>query len=462
MVQLAFHGAARCVTGSKYLLEADGARVLIDCGLFQGLKPLRLKNWDAPPFDPRSIDAVVLTHAHLDHVGYLPRLVKQGFQHKIHCTPATSQLAEIILLDSAKCQEYDAAFANKKGYSKHHPALPLYDGRDVERTVRLFREQPRQEWFCPVEPFWMRFADAGHLLGSNHIEVEVRDRSVPLRIVFSGDIGRYDGPLYHDPAPPPACDYLICESTYGDRDHPERSLLDALAEVVQRSVARGGVMLMAAFAVGRSQQLIYLLQVLKSEGRIPDLPIYLDSPMAVNATQVYRQFADDHDLAEGDLDEAHPVLGGPHVHLVRETDASKALNRIQGPAVILSSSGMMVGGRIVHHLRQRLPDPRNTVILGGYMAEGTRGRLLQNGAETLRMFGMDIPVRAAIETVPGLSGHADRTGLLRWLEGLPTPPRRTFLTHGEPESADALAAHLRDAWSWDVVCPELGQSFQLD
>jgi metallo-beta-lactamase family protein len=343
MVQLAFHGAARCVTGSKYLLEADGARVLIDCGLFQGLKPLRLKNWDAPPFDPRSVDAVVLTHAHLDHVGYLPRLVKQGFQHKIHCTPATSQLAEIILLDSAKCQEYDAAFANKKGYSKHQPALPLYDGRDVERTVRLFREQPRQEWFCPVEPFWMRFADAGHLLGSNHIEVEVRNRSVPLRIVFSGDIGRYDGPLYHDPAPPPACDYLICESTYGDRDHPEQSLLDALAEVVKRSVARGGVMLMAAFAVGRSQQLIYLLQVLKSEGRIPDLPIYLDSPMAVNATQVYRQFADDHDLAEGDLDNEHPVLGGPHVHLVRETDASKALNRIQGPAVILSSSGMICG-----------------------------------------------------------------------------------------------------------------------
>jgi metallo-beta-lactamase family protein len=461
-VRITFHGAARCVTGSKYLLEADGATVLIDCGLFQGLKPLRLLNWEPTPFRAGSVDAVVLTHAHLDHVGYLPRIVKQGFNRSIYCTPATSQLAEIILLDSAKCQEYDAAFANKKGFSKHDPALPLYDGRDVERTVRLFRERPRGEWFAPAEPIWMRFADAGHLLGSNHIEVEIRNRPRPLRLVFSGDIGRYDGPLYHDPAPPPACDFMICESTYGDRDHPERSLLDALADVISRAVDRGGVMLMAAFAVGRSQQLMYLLQILKSENRIADLPVYIDSPMACNATRVYRDFSEDHDLAESDLDAAHPALGGRNVHLVRETAESKALNRLKGPAIIISSSGMMTGGRIVHHLRQRLPDPRNTVILGGYMAEGTRGRLLQNGAETLRMFGADVPVRAAIETVPGLSGHADRSGLLRWLGNLPQPPVRTFLTHGEPESSDALAEHLRNAWRWDVVCPELGQSFALE
>lgn len=460
MATITFHGAARTVTGSKFLLEADGARVLVDCGLFQGLKKLRLMNWEPPPLDIENLDAVVFTHAHLDHVGYLPRIVRQGYSRPVYCTEATSQLAEIILLDSAEIQEQDAEYANRKGFSKHKPALPLYEVRDAERTIKLFRHTSRGKWFAPAEPIWMRYHDAGHLLGSNLIEVEIRDRTPPLRIVFSGDVGRYDGPLYHDPTPPPACDYLVCESTYGNRDHSDRSILDALAEVVGRAVKRGGVMLVASFAVGRAQQLIYLLQVLKGEGRIPDLPIYLDSPMACDATTIYRAHREDHDLSDGDLNPARAVLAGPRVHLCRTTDESKALNHLNDPAVIISSSGMMTGGRIVHHLKQRLPSSRNTVVLGGYMAAGTRGRLLQEGAKRIRMHGQDVPVRAAIESIPGLSGHADRSGLLRWLRPL-SPPKTTFLVHGEPDSAEALAETLRADRGWNVQTPDLGDMHDL-
>ena len=460
MPSITFHGAAQTVTGSKFLLQADGARVLVDCGLFQGLKELRLKNWTSLPFDLNSLDAVVLTHAHLDHTGYLPRIVKEGFDRRVHCTSATAQLAEIIMLDSAHCQEQDAEYANRKGFSKHKPALPLYDGRDAVRAVKLLHNQPRGEWFTPAGPIWMRFHDAGHLLGSNMIEVEIRDRKPPLRILFSGDVGRYDGPLYHDPAPPPACDYLICESTYGNRDHPSRDVLASLLEVTTRAVQRGGVMLIASFAVGRAQQLIYLLQVLKSQGRIPDLPIYLDSPMACNATAIYREHREDHDLSEGELDDAHPVLAGPRVHLCRTTDESKALNGLAGPAVIIASSGMMTGGRIIHHLKQRLPDAKNTIALGGYMAVGTRGRQLENGAKWIRIHGQDVAVRAAVEKIPGLSGHADRTDLLRWLGPLPKP-RRVFLVHGEPDSAAALGDTLRAERDWAVHIPKLGESHEL-
>ncbi len=462
MAKLTFHGAARTVTGSKYLLEAGGAAVLVDCGLFQGLKELRELNWAPTPFDVKAVDAVVLTHAHLDHVGYLPRLVKQGYKGPIYCTPATHELAEIILLDSAKCQEDDAVYANRKGYSKHRPALPLYDGRDVEKTMRLFRNQPRDAWFSPAGAIAMRYHDAGHLLGSTMIEVEVRDRTPPLRILFSGDVGRYQGPLYHDPTPPPACDYLVCESTYGNREHPDASLLDGLEHVVHRAIKRGGVMLMASFAVGRAQQLVYLLQLLKSADRIPDLPIFVDSPMACDATAVYRQYSDEHDLSDGVLDHAHPALAGRKVMLARTSNESKAINQVKGPAVIIASSGMMTGGRIVHHLQQRLPNPQSTIVIGGFQAVGTRGRLIEDGVRFIRMYGRDVPVRAAIEKVPGLSGHADRSDLLRWLDHLPAPPRRTFLTHGEPDAADTLADELRRTRSWDVMAPELGAIVQLD
>lgn len=460
-MQLTFHGAAGTVTGSKYLLEADGARVLIDCGMFQGLKKLRERNWAGTPFKAGELDAVLLTHAHLDHTGYLPRVVREGFNGPVYCTPATAKLAEIILLDSAKIQENDAAYANKKGFSKHKPALPLYTGKDVQTTVARLKITPREDWTHIEGPIWARFHDAGHLLGSNMIEVEVRRDSGVKRILFSGDVGRYDGPLYHDPTPPPECDYLVCESTYGNRDHPDGDLSDGLHGVIERGVERGGVMLMASFAVGRAQQLIYLLQLLKSEGKIPDLPIYLDSPMSCNATEIYREHREDHDLSEGELTNNRPVLGGPAVHLCRSVDESKALNHLQGPAIIISSSGMMTAGRIVHHLKKRLPDPQTTVILGGYMAVGTRGRRLEEGAETLRMHGQDIVVNAAIEKVPGLSGHADRSGLLRWLSHLKTAPKQTFLTHGEPDSAAAMADTLREERGWEVEIPQMDQAFEL-
>ncbi|HEX2474652.1 MAG TPA: MBL fold metallo-hydrolase [Lacipirellulaceae bacterium] len=460
MATLTFHGAARTVTGSKFLLEAGDARVLVDCGLFQGLKQLRELNWRPMPFDVKSLDAVVLTHAHLDHTGYLPRLAREGYYGPIFGTEATNQLTEIILFDSAHCQEMDAEYANRKGFSKHKPALPLYEERDVQQTVGLLDAQGRGQWFSPAGQIWMRYHDAGHLLGSNLIEVEVRDRTPPLRIVFSGDVGRYDGPLYHDPKPPPECDYLICESTYGDRDHPPESILDGLTEVVTRAVGRGGVMLFAAFAVGRAQQLIYLLQVLKSAGRIPDVPIYLDSPMACDATMIYRQHREDHDLSEGDLDPAHPALDGKSVRLCRTTNESKALNQTRGPAVIISSSGMMTGGRILHHLKQRLPHERNTIVLGGFQAVGTRGRSLQDGAKWLRIHGQDVSVRAAIEQVPGLSGHADRAGLVRWLQPLRSV-REVFLVHGEVPSAESLAQTLRAQRGWNVHVPDLGQTYSL-
>ncbi|MCA9271213.1 MAG: MBL fold metallo-hydrolase, partial [Planctomycetales bacterium] len=438
MTQITFHGAAETVTGSKYLLEAGDARVLIDCGMFQGLKRLRELNWNKLPFDPASVDALVLTHAHIDHSGYLPRFVRRGYNGPVYSTEATKELCGLLLPDSAYNQERDADYANRKGFSKHQPALPLYTVDDAQEALKLFQVRARGAWHEAKDPIWFRYHDAGHLLGSAMIEVEIRDRTPPLRILFSGDVGRYDGPLYHDPAPPPACDVLICESTYGNRDHPQESVLDSLRQAVNASVRRGGVMLMASFAVGRAQQLIYLLQVLMHKRQIPTLPIFLDSPMAVDATHIYREHREDHDLSEGKLAGRDNVLDGPYVKLVKTVDQSKALNRVAGPAVIISSSGMMTGGRILHHLKQRLPDPRNTILIGGYQAIGTRGRAMEDGSPTVRIHGVDVPVRAATERLSTLSGHAGRSELLRWLSPL-AAPRQTFITHGEIDSATALA-----------------------
>ncbi len=461
MVTLTFHGAAETVTGSKYLVEADGARVLVDCGLFQGLKELRLRNWTPPPFPPQSVDSVVLTHAHIDHVGYLPRFVAAGFHGPVYSTPATLDIAELLLLDSAHNQEEDADYANRKSFSKHHPALPLYTADDVQRTIRLFRSVQREQWFSPVEPIWCRYHDTGHLLGSCMIEMEIRRGAKPLRLTFSGDVGRYGAPLYFDPAPPPACDYLICESTYGDRDHPPEHVLDALCDVVQASIRRGGVMLVASFAVGRAQQIIYLLQILIDQKRIPELPVFLDSPMAVAGMNIFRHYAEEHDLVEALASAPDFAFDLRHVHLTKTVPESKAINDVKGPAVIISSSGMMVGGRILHHLKQRLPDAHNTIVLGGFMADGTRGRALQNGAKYLRIHGGDVPVRAAVVGMSSLSGHAGHNELLRWLEPLPAP-KQVFLTHGEKPSAMALAAELHGTRGWNTVVPKMGQRVELD
>lgn len=463
MPKLTFLGAAGVVSGSRHLVDAAGSRVLIDCGLFQGEKELREKNWDRFPVRPDSIDAVVLTHGHIDHSGYLPRLAREGFAGPIYTSPATADLLGLLLYDSAKCQAEDALYANRKGYSKHAPALPLYEEEDVDRVLRLVRPVARETWFTPAAGIRCRYHEAGHMLGSSFIEMEAaRDQGgAPVRIVFSGDVGRFDAPLYNDPVSPPPCDYLVCESTYGNRDHPPSRPLDELEAVTKEAIARGGVMLVASFAIGRCQQLVYLLRTLMAAGRVPETPIWVDSPMAVDAMAVFRKHRDEHDFSEAKMEGVAESLASPFVRMAKTADESKAINGHHGAGIVIASSGMMNGGRILHHLARRLPDPKTTVLVAGYQAKGTRGRNLIEGAEFLRIHGRDVPVRAVVRQVDALSGHADRHELDRWL-GTMAAPRRTFLVHGEPPAATAMAEFIRSRRGWDVHTPRLGEEAELD
>ncbi len=462
MVRLTFLGAAGVVSGSRHLLEAaDGSRMLIDCGLFQGEKRLRQRNWDPLGVPPASIAAVVLTHAHIDHSGWLPRLVREGFDGLIYATPATVDLLDLLLYDSAKCQAEDAAYANRKGYSRHHPALPLYGERDVTAALRLVQPVDRGVWFEPANGIRCRYHDAGHMLGSGFLEVEAETGGgPPVRIVFSGDVGRYDAPLYHDPAPPPACDYLVCESTYGDRDHSPDRPLDELEAVTNEAIERGGLMLVASFAVGRAQQLVYLLRTLMAAGRIPEIPIWVDSPMAVEATAIFRRHAAEHDFTEARMAGVAEALKSRGVQMAKTPAESKAINAHHGPGIVIASSGMMNGGRILHHLARRLPEEDTTVLVAGFQAKGTRGRKLLDGADTLRIHGRDIPVKAVIRQIDVFSGHADRTELGRWLADMP-PPRQTFLVHGEPQAARGLAEYLAATRGWPCQLPTIGESVDL-
>jgi metallo-beta-lactamase family protein len=444
------------VSGSRHLLETDHERVLVDCGLFQGEKRLRERNWERFPVPASSLDAVVLTHGHIDHSGWLPRLVREGFKGRIFMTPATADLLGLLLYDSAKCQEEDAQYANRKGYSRHRPALPLYDERDVDRTLRLVKDVPRGEWFNPAPGVRCRYHEAGHMLGSSFVETEVESR----RVIFSGDVGRYDAPLYKDPAPPPPCDYLVCESTYGDRDHPPIRPLDDLEAATHEAIARGGMMLVASFAIGRSQQLVYLLRTLMATGRIPEVPVWIDSPMAVDAMEVFRRHVAEHDFSEAAMAGVAESLASPFVHMAKTANESKAINARGGPGIVIASSGMMNGGRILHHLTQRLPDPKTTVLVAGFQAAGTRGRSLIDGADTLRIHGRDIPVRAAVRRVDALSGHADRREIGRWLADLPAP-KRTFLVHGEPPAARGMAEFLKATLGFESLVPTIGESVEL-
>jgi len=460
MARLRFLGAAGMVSGSRHLIEAGRSRVLVDCGLFQGEKQLRERNWERFPVPADTIDAVVLTHGHIDHSGWLPRLVREGFKGTIHTSPATADLLGLLLYDSAKCQEEDAFYANRKGYAKHRPALPLYDERDVDRTLRLVKDVPREEWFAPAAGVRCRFHDAGHMLGSSFVETEIDADGGPRRVLFSGDVGRYDAPLYKDPANPTACDYLVCESTYGDRDHPDVKPLDDLEAATKEAIARGGMMLVASFAIGRCQQLVYLLRTLMAARRIPELPVWIDSPMAVDAMEVFRRHVAEHDFSEAAMEGVAVSLASPFVHMAKTAAESKAINSHDGPGIVIASSGMMNGGRILHHLAQRLPDPKTTVLVAGFQAAGTRGRTLIDGARMLRIHGRDIPVRAAIRRVDALSGHADRRELGRWLTGLPAP-KRTFLVHGEPPAARSMAEYLQEKFRWEVTIPAIGDTVEL-
>ena len=463
MPGLTFLGAAGGVSGSRHLVDAAGGRVLIDCGLFQGEKNLRDKNWDRFPVRPDSINAVVLTHGHIDHSGYLPRLAREGFAGPIYTSPATADLLGLLLYDSAKCQAEDALYANRKGFSKHSPALPLYEEQDVDRVPRLVRPHARESWFSPAGGIRCRFHEAGHMLGSSFIEMEAarEQGGSPVRIVFSGDVGRFDAPLYKDPISPPNCDYLVCESTYGDRDHTPSRPLDELEKVTNEAIRRGGMMLVASFAIGRCQQLVYLLRTLMAAGRVPETPIWVDSPMAVGAMEVFRKHRNEHDFSEAKMQGVAESLASPFVRMAKTAEESKAINGHHGAGIVIASSGMMNGGRILHHLARRLPDPKTTVLVAGYQAKGTRGRSLIEGAEFLRIHGRDVPVRAVVRKVDALSGHADRHELDRWL-GSMAAPRRTFLVHGEPPAAAALAEFIRSRRGWNVHVPALGEHAELD
>jgi len=461
MAKLTFLGAAGTVTGSKYLVEAGGKKLLVDCGLFQGEKELRERNWAPLPISPNTIDWVVLTHAHIDHTGYLPRLVRDGYRGPIYANAATCELARILLPDSAHIQEEDAEHAKYKGYSRHTPPLPLYTVEEAQATLARLTEVPRSDAFRISPEFSVRGFDAGHILGSSSLELTITDNGRTTTVVFSGDIGRYDQPILKNPTTPPRADVLLCESTYGDRDHPGGSVSDQLADVVSRVAKRGGSVVIPGFAVGRIQTLLYLLRQLELAGRIPRLPTYVDSPMAITATNLYLAHREDHcaEFARAEKDDGDP-LDVHDVHMTRTAAESKQINGVER-CVILSASGMATGGRVLHHLERRLPDARNAVLLVGFQAAGTRGRALAEGAKTLRMFGTEVAVRAEIVELHQLSAHAGQSELLRWLNGFQAPPRQTWLVHGEPPGLTALQGLIRQRPNWKADIAQYRQTVDL-
>ena len=461
MPQLTFLGAAGTVTGSKYLVEAEGKRLLVDCGLFQGLKELRLRNWNPLPEKPESFDWCVLTHAHLDHTGYLPRLVRDGFRGPIFADAATIELCNILLPDSAHLQEEDTDKARRGGYSKHAAPLPLYGSDDVAPVLNAFREMPRSGAFTISPQFTVRSQDAGHILGSSSLELTITENGKKTVVLFSGDIGRYSQPILKDPAPPSRCDVLLCESTYGDRDHPAGSLEDAMAEVINRVSKRGGQIVIPAFAVDRTQAILYIIRKLEDAKRIPQLNIFVDSPMAISVTGLYLRHHEDHDMHFTEDEKKGNPLDAHTVHFMRTVDDSKKINNVRGPAIIVSASGMATGGRVLHHIARLAPDAKNAIVLAGFQAEGTRGRNMEEGAKTVRIHGEDVPVLAEVINLRQFSAHAGQSELLRWLGGMPAPPRQTYLTHGEPQAAAALKAKIESAFHWNVALPKYLQKVEL-
>lgn len=463
MAQLTFLGAAGCVTGSKYLVEANGRRLLIDCGLFQGSRELKERNWNPLPVDPKTIDYAVLTHAHLDHTGWLPRLVRSGYRGPIFANPATIELTELLLRDAAHLQEEDAEHARFKKYSRHPEPLPLYTSEDVEPVLKLLKPIPRDGFFTISPEFAVRSYDAGHILGSSSLELTITEAGKSTAVVFSGDIGRYKQPILKNPCTPPRADYLLCESTYGDRDHPGGDPHDALATIVNRIAGRGGSIVFPAFAIGRTQTLMYYLRQLEDWHRIPNIPVYIDSPMALSATDLYLRHHEDHDL-EFTREENHGTgdpLNVHEFHLARAVEESKQINKVATPCIIISASGMASGGRVLYHLARRLPDSRNAVVLAGFQAEGTRGRALLEGAKMLRIHGEEVPVRAEIVELRQFSAHAGKSELLQWLGGVAAPPRQTFLVHGEPASAESLRAAIEAQFHWPVSVAKYLQTVSL-
>jgi metallo-beta-lactamase family protein len=454
MAKLTFLGAAGTVTGSKYLVEAAGKRLLVDCGIFQGSPELNDRNYKPLSVDPKTFDYLVLTHAHLDHTGWLPVLVKAGFKGPIFANPATIDLTTLLLKDSAHLQEEDTLHAKKGKYSRHANPEALFTTEDVDPVLRLMKPMPRSGGFDISPEFHVTSYDAGHILGSSSLELTIAENGKKIVVVFSGDVGRYGEPILKDPVTPPSkADVLLCESTYGDREHAGGDPAQLLADIINRVVKRGGSIVIPAFAIGRTQMFMYYMRQLENQQRIPRIPVYVDSPMALSATDLYLKYKEDHDLeySREDSDGKGDPLNVHQFHLTRSVEESKAINNVKTPCIIISASGMVSGGRVLHHLAQRLPDARNAVILGGFQAQGTRGRALEEGAKTLSLFGQQVPVAAEIIEMGQFSAHAGKSELLRWLTGLPAPPGQTYLTHGEPEAAQALQLAIQEKFQWKAA-----------
>lgn len=451
-MRIEFLGGTGTVTGSKYLLDHDGRQLLVDCGLFQGLKQLRLRNWDALPLQAGQIDAVLLTHAHLDHSGFVPRLVKLGFRGPVYCTAATRELCELLLPDSGRLQEEDADYANRHGHTRHKPALPLYTEDDARRALERFEVLDFDREHTPWRGWTWRLRRAGHILGAASVHIGWGGGS----ILFSGDLGRSDDLVMRPPAPPDAADYVVVESTYGDRKHREGDVLTELATVINRTAARGGMVVIPAFAVGRAQQLLHGIHLLKEAGRIPQMPVYLNSPMAADATRIYRHHRDEHRL-----DDAHCASLHRDVKVVNTVEESKALNNLRFPSIIVSASGMASGGRVLHHLKAYAPDPRNTILFAGFQSAGTRGAAMVGGADAVKIHGQYVPVRAEVVQMDLLSAHADSEQVLDWLAALPRAPRQVFVTHGEPAAADVLRRTIEERHAWPCRVPDYRESAML-
>ena len=443
-MRITFLGAAGTVTGSKFLVSTGTRNILVDCGLFQGLKTLRLRNWRPFPIEPSTIDAVVLTHAHLDHTGYLPVLVRHGFNGPIYCTPATQDLCNILLPDSGRIQEEDAVYANRKAFSRHDPALPLYTEADAHAVAPRLLPAGFNQTF-EIGDLAVRYSRAGHILGAASVRIECDDGAV----LFSGDIGRQRDLMLAPPEPPQPCDWLVMESTYGDRTHSTADPMSALADVVRRTFARDGVLLVPAFAVGRAQTVLYALHKLFDAGALPRAPVFLNSPMASDVTELYHKYSDDHIVPPLECAATFEA-----VNIVQSVKESKALNERRGPMIIVAGAGMLTGGRILHHLRAFGNDHRNTILLAGYQAPGTRGDALLRGERALRMHGGLVPIRAEVVQLDGFSGHADQVELMAWLRAFPERPREVFLAHGEPVSLDTLRQRIQSELSLRATVAE--------
>ncbi|MBK7393094.1 MAG: MBL fold metallo-hydrolase [Chloracidobacterium sp.] len=466
MAKITFYGGVGTVTGSKYLLEHNGKKILVDCGLFQGLKELRERNWQDPPFIASEIDAVIITHAHIDHTGWLPRLVKLGFKGQVTTSRATGDLLRILLPDSARLQEEEADYRNRHDLTSHTPALPLYDEDDARAALQLLRPVPNDgQPYEICEGVTASFMVAGHIMGASLVLVEManaREDGSSIKFLFSGDLGHYEQAIVNDPATPPDCDYLMCESTYGNRLHGEIDSETQMANIINDAAKRNAPILIPAFAVGRTQEVLYMIRELEEQKRIPILPVVVDSPMASQATQVYNRWHEEHDREYASIlaNKRHP-LRTASMSTASSREESKHLNELKGARIIISASGMLSGGRVLHHAMRLLPNENATLVFVGYQAAGTIGRRIQDGESEVRIMKHWIPVKCHIAKVDGFSAHADWKAVIKWLNGLRSTPKTVFTTHGEPDAAEAMAEHIRDEFGWNVVVPQYEQTIEL-